>query len=803
MNPDTAALPPGRREGHIYARLCEPETLKNAWYRVLGHYRQSERPPAIEEFERKRVARLDRLAGLLRRQEYNPEPAALVFIPKPHHPGERRNISLLDPEDRVVLSALEFLLEPILGRDFEPMSFAYRRGLGAGAALRQVREFLARGWRWAAGADVDNFFDSIDRRRLQAMLRERIWEPAVLRLLEIYLGMGSHRGLEWVDSGRGIAQGSPLSPLLANFYLDPLDHALSRWAGQTGAPALAGWIRYGDNLLVMAGARELAEAGMAVATRVAEGELGLEWNRDSRFVREQKEGFEFLGFYVQEERLRISPAKLAEIKAGMEERLRSFPGGPGRALESLSEAVTGWKRYYHRGDTADQLAELDARMGQLLVSWLGFELGKAGAPARARWAEWLTGLERTVSDTPAERRKWVADLLRGEVSDTSVAREPAAGPKTELSPGTQAEAAAPMPLSARQVIARRKRELEVEKTHRSDFLVTEPGTFLGVHGEHLYERRDGRRCAEVPLAELRHISVLEYAGAISGALIVETAKRGIAIDVLGHDGRPLARVSPPDAPSFEVSAAQIRLAGTPAGLKLGRAMVVGKMKNQRSLLRYFAKYRARANSEFAATAREAGQAIDGVAREVAGRVYDGSADLTLERDRLFAAEGHAAECYWKALGVLLRPAVRFDGRVRRGANDLVNELLNYGYGILYGRLLGVLTRAGLNPNIGFVHAPQTGRPALLYDFIEEFRSPAVDQVVCSRLNKGARFALDADGLDVETRRRLARAVTDRLHMNVRYRGRAAPLLAVMDRQASLLADHVLGRSRYKPFAAAW
>jgi CRISPR-associated protein Cas1 len=94
---------------------------------------------------------------------------------------------------------------------------------------------------------------------------------------------------------------------------------------------------------------------------------------------------------------------------------------------------------------------------------------------------------------------------------------------------------------------------------------------------------------------------------------------------------------------------------------------------------------------------------------------------------------------------LLWQRVGFEGRVRSGAPDLVNSMLNYGYGILYSRLLGVLLRTGLNVNISFLHKPQEGKTSLLFDFIEEFRPPVVDRVGVRPAEPGQGFRGDSGG----------------------------------------------------------
>jgi CRISP-associated protein Cas1 len=130
----------------------------------------------------------------------------------------------------------------------------------------------------------------------------------------------------------------------------------------------------------------------------------------------------------------------------------------------------------------------------------------------------------------------------------------------------------------------------------------------------------------------------------------------------------------------------------------------------------------------------------------------------------------------------------FEGRIRRGATDLVNSQLNYGYGILYSRLMNALVRAGLNVYVGFLHKPQKGKAGLLYDFIEEFRAAAVDRTVFSRLNLGVEARVTEDGLDAQSRRELARSVLQRLQSDT----------ATTERQCTGTRDGTAGSAARTP-----
>ena len=221
------------------------------------------------------------------------------------------------------------------------------------------------------------------------------------------------------------------------------------------------------------------------------------------------------------------------------------------------------------------------------------------------------------------------------------------------------------------------------------------------------------------------------------------------------------------------------------------------MRNQANLLRYYAKYKKHAEAEGALAE------ILAIADRLASE-GPGGGDIDLERNRLFAQEGQAAAAYWKAVrSIVPAKKVEFKGRVRKGAVDPFNVMLNYGYGILYSRVMSVLVRTGLNVNIGFLHKPQAGKPALLFDFIEEFRPVAVDRVVISSVNLGKALGVEDGRLSSEARHELARAVVKRLQSETRYHGDSVPLQKVIEFQAQLLARHIEGRDVYKAFSMPW
>ena len=774
-----------RRQPTLFLRLTSPGFLAQAWRTVLAHYTRDRVPQPLAGFDRRRDARLHALAAALKNQTFLPQPAALIYIPKPNHPAEKRPISILEPEDRIVLTAIATLLTPILDRQLLPGCFAYRRQRGAAAAIETIHQWILGGFVHIATGDIDDFFANVDRGRLLRTLRQHVWETPLVNLLEAYLHIGVARHLEWSDTGKGIAQGSPVSPLLSNLYLADLDRLLE----STKLP----WIRYADNILIAA--KEpgpLRQTWDRVLQHLA-SPCSLQFNPASVSITTAGDGFEFLGFWFKGLTRTMSPAKLTQKRAALTTTFRSNPANLEKLIADLSETMRGWRNYYGAvADTKPQLVLLEKHLEDLLIPWLQHYRSQPAGPGAP-------------NRSAAELKARLADL---ELATLRPARAKIKWAELMLSRSRPARAAAPdtaaVPAAAARAIHHRKAELAERRQQLEEIVITKPGTYLGRTGERLLIRRDGKREAEVPFSLVRNITFLTTAFSLSGEFMVETAARGIPILVVGHDGRPAIRIGQPEMPAHELSLAQSALAVSAGGLDLARIVVTGKIRNQVNLLQYFLKYpeRRSGGNDFLAVTTTAVQSMEAVAAEVATRALDGP-DRELQRNRLFASEAQAAIAYWSAVRSLLWWKPGFDKRVHRGAADLVNSLLNYGYGILYSRLWAVLARSGLNLNIGFLHKPQPGKAGLLFDFIEEFRAPAVDRTVFAMLNLASDLNVSDRGLEPDTRHALARKVLERLQSNVRYHGESLPLQKVMELQAQLLVRHIQGKERYKCFVLPW
>jgi group II intron reverse transcriptase/maturase len=826
----------------LFDQLCRPETLERAWKHVRAHYTAAAIPNEIAQFERHAPHRLDTLAQALREETFVPEPAALIEIRKPAKPGETRPISLHPPEDRVVLTALHFLLTPLFDPLLPPQVFGYRPGRGAIQAIECAAECLARGLTHAATADIDNFFDSLDRRLLLERLRQQIDDARILALLELYLHMGRQRRLEWVDTGRGVSQGSPLSPLLSNVYLLPFDRFLASLGLE--------WVRYADNILLLGADAESLSSALESVERHLAGEHRLALNPDSKCVASCEDGFQFLGFWFQGGRRTIHPDKVAQMQSKIAGLLH--PGGrPLREkIAELRESILGWRRYYRSEQTGPQLQALQSFLfDRLLQEFLRLRQNKQ-LPPRDELRRLLFQLELPFITEGREKKAWI-ELLLNRTARDPLPSEPRPKESSQAEPRTKGTVppeprpsargqAEPRPKRAippatpspsqrtRHAVESRRRQLLQRKFPLQEVLVTSHGAFLGRSGQRLILREQSKKQAEIPLSMIHHVTILAESGSLSIDLLRAAAERNIRVHLLGWDGRPLSEIGPPESPAFDLSLAQSHLSVSRRCLPLARCFVLGKIRNQINLLRYRAKYIRHAAGLHADGTPNGGTESDGtptmgegsppsrlettqaaiaemeaIFERAAAAPFPESEPMETLRLRLMSWEGQAAGAYWKAFRTLLAPRIAFDKRERRGAVDLVNVALNYGYAILYSRSLGILARHGLNPAIGFLHKPQPGKMTLAFDFMEEFRPAAVDRVVFALFGRRRPLAVGENGLDDASRALLSRAVLNRLRSETTYQGATVTLLEAMDFQARLLVKHIRGLATYKPWTMPW
>lgn len=332
-------------------------------------------------------------------------------------------------------------------------------------------------------------------------------------------------------------------------------------------------------------------------------------------------------------------------------------------------------------------------------------------------------------------------------------------------------------------------------------IVSDYGSFVGKKGERLQVKRSGEVVLEVPFHDLEQVSVLGSGVTFSTDVIRECSRHGVQVNFISGSGEPYAKlVSPALTGTVATRREQLLAYFNERGVSFARTAVDGKIRNQASTLKYFAKHRRHAAPELHSQIYDAAAGLDALRTEAQGISGERIDDL---RERLLSAEGRAGKIYWGVVGGILPDRLGFKGRERRGATDSVNSLLNYGYGILYHQVSGAIALAGLDPFGGFLHADRSGKPSLVLDVVEVFRQPVVDRPIIAWLNRGYIPEMDGDRLGEKTRRELAEKILERLEDTDRYDGAAHRLKSIIQMQCRRLVGFFRGEGKYRPYAAGW
>lgn len=227
---------------------------------------------------------IDRLQDRLLRRRYRPYPLLQISVPKPS--GGVRFLSVPTVRDRVAQTAVDLVVRPVFEADFEDCSFAFRKGRSVRDAVRKVCELREEGYRWLVDADINDCFGSIPHDRLLDRLRQLPLCEEVIDLFERWIRVEVYDGRRLFASERGIPQGSVVSPMLANLFLDQLDEGLALLEQKI--------VRYADDFLLLCRNRERAEGALEVTDALLDG-LGLELHRGKTAIASFDQGFKFLG----------------------------------------------------------------------------------------------------------------------------------------------------------------------------------------------------------------------------------------------------------------------------------------------------------------------------------------------------------------------------------------------------------------------------------------------------------------------------------------------------------------------------
>jgi group II intron reverse transcriptase/maturase len=414
------------RFNNLYTLLTE-ELLQDAFYRLKRDKAPGVDGVTVDQYGEQLEENIRSLTTRLHQRSYRPQPSLRRDIPKGN--GKTRPLGLATVEDKIVQRAVVTILERIYEVDFHDCSYGFRPGRSCHQALSALGQIIStRRVNWISDADVRAFFDTVNHQQLLELLGRRISDPRLLWLINRFLRAGILIEGQHADTIAGVAQGSVLSPLLANVYLH---YVLDDWFQTEVKPRLAGeahLIRYADDFIcTFEHARDAERFQAVLKQRLARYSLELAEDktkllRFGRFAARDNrraglgapETFDFLGFTHYCGRSRLGKFKLkrktsrkkfqAKVR-DLKDWFRSNLTQPTKQVwTTLNAKLLGHYQYYNVNDNWQMCLKYREAARRLGLRWLR----RRGDSNEISWQAYATYLRKHPLAIPGK----IVDLIK-------------------------------------------------------------------------------------------------------------------------------------------------------------------------------------------------------------------------------------------------------------------------------------------------------------------------------------------------------------------------------------------------------
>ena len=643
---------------------------------------------------------------------YSPQPLKRAFIPK-EDKDELRKLAIPSLKDKFAQNILIRELSDHFDKSFSNRSYAYRIGKSYPNAIYRARDFF-KIYSFAVKSDIKDFFENIDHEKLLEILRANIRDARIIRLIELWIKNGIFDHFDYRAHAKGVHQGDVLSPLLSNIYLNQMDKFLENSGVE--------FVRYADDFVMFFTSRETAEQGLARLKDFLKI-INLSINEAKTSIHGKDSELTFLGVNFKGSNLSIGEEKFERI---------------------LSKLATSAKRPAAR----ESVENLNAYVYHLKTVSLKLFSPRQKDNFSLRFDEVMTNLTRKFLKSADKQ------TLADAISSVNFPYELGKTAKKAKILSYYKNAKRPVVKSVQNALEAKKREYLKTFSQSSVIHITTPFYFLALSQGKFVLKDKGVIKHKFPINQISQI-IINAQISLSSAVIKECAKRKISINFIDEKTNlSYATLFTANSAISKTAASQISLLKTKRPLRIAQQFIIGKLKNQINYLKYLDKYHKNLRGEI------------GAMQEILKLRVPSAAGV----NELLGFEGSAANAYWQALAKAIDYKFGFIGRVTQGATDIVNSALNYGYAILYSKILKSIASAGLSPHVSYLHALDEQKPTLAFDLIEEFRAFIVDRAVISMVNKNEPFEIKDGLLSAATRQNIAKNVNEKLFSCTEYRG---------------------------------
>lgn len=408
-------IEPPDPDDHLLERILSSENVQQAWKRVASN----KGAPGvdgitIDKFQEYTRPQWSDIRESLKTGRYKPQPVLRVEIPKPT--GGTRPLGIPTVLDRVIQQAIAQILVPIFDPEFSESSFGFRPGRSAQDAVQKARQHIRHGFRYAVDMDLSKFFDTVNHDVLMHRVAQRIRDKRVLALIGKYLRAGVMENGRLQKTRKGVPQGGPLSPLLANILLDDLDKELEKRGHR--------FVRYADDFIILVKSQRAGERVRDSIKRFLERRLKLKVNEKKSKV-DKTDHTDFLGFRFKGGKIRWSDKAFLEFKRRVKHLTgRSWFVSMEYRFMKLTQYIRGWMNYFGISEYYRPIPEIDhwLRRRVRMCYWkqwrrartkirsllkLGTKLRTAISVGLSRKGYWR--LSRTLATQTGMTNKWLKD----------------------------------------------------------------------------------------------------------------------------------------------------------------------------------------------------------------------------------------------------------------------------------------------------------------------------------------------------------------------------------------------------------